>query len=252
MTENPYLPPNENEAGPKRSHRKTITRIVAASFLLVVIGAILGMCVLPAVTRHYVGGKSHHCSNNLRQIAIALQSYHDKYQSLPPAYTVDEEGRPLHSWRTLILPFIEGEQELYDSIDLSKPWNHRVNQQAFAKEVACYQCEKRGNLTTYQVVSSPEGCFYQSNCLSFSDITDSHNETIMLVEVLSDQAVPWMAPQDTDEAQLVANLKSPGKPHYGGFHIVYCGCWVYHARALDSGDIHAMITIAAGDRVKSL
>lgn len=250
MTENPYLPPKENEGGPKRSQRKAITRIVATSVLLLVIGGILGMCVLPEVTRHYVVTKFEHCSTNLRQIAIALQSYHDKYQSLPPAYTVDEEGKPLHSWRTLILPFIKGEQELYDSIDLSKPWNHPVNQQAFTKEVACYQCEKRGNLTTYQVVSSPEGCFYQSNCRSFSDITDSHNDTIMVVEVLSDQAVPWMAPKDVDEAQLVANLKGPQKPHASWFHIVYCGCGVHHLSDGDSRDIHAMITIAAGDRVK--
>lgn len=250
MTENPYLPPKENEGGPKRSQRKAITRIVATSILLLVIGAILGMCVLPEVTRYYVVAKFERCSTNLRQIAIALQSYHDKYQSLPPAYTVDAEGKPLHSWRTLILPFIEGEQELYDSIDLSKPWNHPVNQQAFAKEVACYQCEKRGNLTTYQVVSSPEGCFYQSNCRSFSDITDSHHETIMVVEVLSDQAVPWMAPKDVDEAQLMANLKSPQKPHASWFHIVYCGCGVHHLSDVDSRDIHAMITIAAGDRVE--
>lgn len=249
MTENPYTPPTESGADLPKPRKTTITKIVVTSILLLLIGAILGMCVLPAVTRHYVGGKSHHCSNNLRQIAIALQSYHDKYQSLPPAYTVDKEGRPLHSWRTLILPFIEGEQELYDSIDLSRPWDHPVNQQAFAKEVACYQCEKRGNLTTYKVVSSPEGCFYQSNCRSFSDITDSHDETIMLVEVLSDQAVPWMAPQDTDEAQLVANLKSLEKPHFGGFHIVFCSCRVYHFSNQDSDDIHAMITIAAGDRV---
>ncbi len=250
MPENPYLPPTESGADLPKPRKTTITKIVVTSILLLLIGAILGMCVLPAVTRHYVLTKSDRCSTNLRQIAIALQSYHDKYQSLPPAYTIDAEGKPLHSWRTLLLPFIEGEQELYDSIDLSKPWNHPVNQQAFAKEVACYQCEKRGNLTTYQVVSSLEGCFYQSNCRSFSDITDSHHDTIMLVEVLSDQAVPWMAPQDVDEAQLVANHKNSKKPHAFWFHIAFCGCGVHHFSNGDSRDIHAMITIAAGDRVE--
>ncbi len=44
------------------------------------------------------------CSNNMKQIALALHNYHDTYRTFP-AYTVDGNGQPLHSWRTLILPF---------------------------------------------------------------------------------------------------------------------------------------------------
>ena len=45
------------------------------------------------------------CVNNLKQIALALHNYEEVYKVLPPAYTVDAQGRPLHSWRTLILPY---------------------------------------------------------------------------------------------------------------------------------------------------
>ena len=58
------------------------------------------------------------CKNNLKQIGLALHNYHEKYQAFPPAYTVDATGKPLHSWRTLILPFVD-QQALYDKIDLS-------------------------------------------------------------------------------------------------------------------------------------
>ena len=50
------------------------------------------------------------CTNNLKQIALALHNYEQAYKALPPAYTVDAEGRPLHSWRTLILPYLEEER----------------------------------------------------------------------------------------------------------------------------------------------
>src|SRR6478672_5330638 len=73
---------------------------VVAVFLLLI------ALLLPAVG----GGPPHGrmaCSNHLKQIGIALQNYHDVYGSFPPAYVADANGRPMHSWRVLILPFAE-------------------------------------------------------------------------------------------------------------------------------------------------
>jgi len=46
------------------------------------------------------------CKNNLKQIGLAFHDYHDKFGSFPPAYTVDSNGRLLHSWRSLLLPYL--------------------------------------------------------------------------------------------------------------------------------------------------
>ncbi|MEL7264459.1 MAG: DUF1559 domain-containing protein [Planctomycetota bacterium] len=62
------------------------------------------------------------CSNNVKQIGLGLANYHASWNSFPPAYTVDANGNRLHSWRTLILPYVE-QQPLYDRIDLTKPWD---------------------------------------------------------------------------------------------------------------------------------
>ena len=47
------------------------------------------------------------CTNNLKQIAAALQAYHQANGCFPPAYIADKSGKPMHSWRVLILPYLD-------------------------------------------------------------------------------------------------------------------------------------------------
>ena len=60
--------------------------------------------------------------NNLRQIALALQSYHQANGCFPPAYVADKNGKPMHSWRVLILPYL-GFDDLYKAYDFTEPWD---------------------------------------------------------------------------------------------------------------------------------
>jgi hypothetical protein len=60
------------------------------------------------------------CSSNLKGLGLAMHNYFDRYRSFPPAYLLGPDGRPWHSWRVLILPFL-GEQALYDRYDFSQP-----------------------------------------------------------------------------------------------------------------------------------
>jgi competence protein ComGC len=91
--------------------------------LLVVLGifALLLAFFLPAAgsaRRNFA--RRAQCTNNLKQIMLALHNYEQAHGALPPAFTVDANGKPLHSWRTLILPFL-GHSSLYATIDLGKP-----------------------------------------------------------------------------------------------------------------------------------
>ncbi len=66
------------------------------------------------------------CANHLRQIALALHDYHQVYGCLPPAHVDGPGGKPMHSWRVLILPFLHYD-ELYRQYDFAEPWDGPKN-----------------------------------------------------------------------------------------------------------------------------
>src|SRR3954467_15200883 len=51
-------------------------------------------------------------ANNLKQIGVAMHSFHDANNGFPAAAILDAKGKPLLSWRVAILPYIE-EENLY-------------------------------------------------------------------------------------------------------------------------------------------
>src|SRR3954454_16252831 len=104
MVTNPYESPENESNLPKQRGGWPKPSIE----FLVVIG-ILGLLVFMFLPIGRGGAREAarrmQCSNHLKQIGLALQNYHDEYRSLPPAYIADAEGKPMHSWRVLILPF---------------------------------------------------------------------------------------------------------------------------------------------------
>ncbi len=105
--------------------------------LLVVI-AIIGILIallLPAVQAAREAARRSHCTNNVKQVALAMHNYHDTFKSFPPAAIWQGTGYPvtdfrdpnwMASWVTIILPFIE-QQPMYDVYDFTlpadDPWN---------------------------------------------------------------------------------------------------------------------------------
>lgn len=76
-------------------------------------------------------------TNNLKQIALAFHNYEAVHNRMPPPGTFDGNGRGLHGWQTALLPFIE-QDELYKTIDQSRPWDDSVNAKAFGTVVKTY------------------------------------------------------------------------------------------------------------------
>ena len=105
--------------------------------LLVVI-AIIGVLVallLPAVQQSRSAARRMQCLNNLKQIGLALHSFHDAHRAFPPAHLILDVPRPTEtsavmpgldepSWLVWILPFLE-QKALGDKWDVYAPYlNH--------------------------------------------------------------------------------------------------------------------------------
>ena len=233
--------------GPKSG--KWLSRIVTGLTVLAILTVTVAL-LLPSVRRARPAARRSQCRNNLRQIALALYNYEAEYHAFPPAYTVDADGRPLHSWRTLILPYLD-QGPLYNSIDLSKPWDDPANAEAFKIPVLVYCCPSyRGpsGHTTYLACVGEHACFRRTVPRLISEITDGLSNTLMVVEVPSDRAVLWMSPQDADEAFLLTIRKGSLLAHTGGMEAALCdGSIRFLSADMPAATRRALFSVARGD-----
>lgn len=178
---------------------------------------------LPATRTPRPAGRRLYCLNNLRTIALALNQYAETYHALPPAHTVDASGRPLHSWRTLILPYLEN-IKLYESVDLTRPWNDPANAQAMATKVGVFACPELAgphNLTGYLAVVASGGSWLPDQPRPLAKITDARGATLLLIEADVDHAIPWMEPVDADEALVLGLGSELNLPHRGSVNAAF-------------------------------
>lgn len=159
-------------AGDKNAVRFGFTLIE----LLVVIAivAVLVALLLPAVQQARAAARMSSCTNNLKQIAIALHNFHDAHQRFPPARLVlyrrdpvvnnrgSEPGLDEPSWLAHLLPYVE-QDNLAQQWNLYEPYStHPL--QARARVVPTYICPERRSATkavtadlTREIVA-PCGC----------------------------------------------------------------------------------------------
>ncbi|MCA9247331.1 MAG: DUF1559 domain-containing protein [Planctomycetales bacterium] len=181
--------------------------LVTVAILFVLIA-----CLLPAVRTARPVAYRVQCTNNLKQLALALLNYEAQYDCFPPAYVADAEGTPMHSWRVLILPYLE-QQALYDQYVLREPWNGPNNRKLAAQMPSYFlRCpsdrdENEEAKTNYVAVVGPQTILSGGKGRTMKEITDGVANTLLLVETVD--AVPWMEPRDITFDQAVATTQRP-------------------------------------------
>src|SRR5213078_2963713 len=93
--------------------------------------------------------------------AQALRRYHDRHGRFPPAVVTDADGKPLYSWRVLILPFLD-EEGPYRRFHLNRAWDHPSNRALLDQMPAVFAAvgaPPGTNTTPYQVLTGAGGLF---------------------------------------------------------------------------------------------
>jgi prepilin-type processing-associated H-X9-DG protein len=163
------------------------------------------------------------CNNHLRMITLALHNYHDTHGELPPLYTIDNAGRPMHSWRVLLLPYME-EAALFEKIRLDEPWNSEHNSQFHDRIISVYSCPNNEKVKgkancTYSAIAG-EGLVPakvdSKSGQDFGAIVDGTSNTLAFVEVK--EPFCWMDPKaDVSLAELGKGINVEGG-RVGSFH----------------------------------
>ena len=108
--------------------------------LLVVI-SIIGVLVallLPAVQSAREAARRTQCTNNLKQIGLAVYHFHDTHNKFPPARYKDD----FPTWFAHILPYLESDA-IHKLWNFNRGYYHRTNAEARRSEVPEYTCPSR-------------------------------------------------------------------------------------------------------------
>lgn len=241
-------------------HRRGFTAIEL--LVVVIIIFIIILLLLPATRRSREPARRTQCKSNLRNLMLALHNYHDEHGHFPPAFTTDKKGNRLHSWRTLLLPYLE-QGELYGRVDLSKPWNHPANAAIRETEVSVFRCPSAAIercQTCYVGAMGPSAFFKPDGTTRrMRDLADGTSYTIAITEIPREKTIHWMDP--SDDFSLAFLTQSTGmftgngqtSSHHGGFQVAMSDGSVRLVSHNASPELRtAMTTIDGGEDIESL
>lgn len=163
------------------------------------------------------------CTNNMKQLALAMHIYHDRHKRFPPAASESDDGEKLLSWRVHLLPYLE-QAALYEKFHLDEPWDSDHNKKLIAempKVFACPSLELGEGKTSYLAPTGEHGLLKGTERVRIRDIRDGTSNTIMIVDAAADSAVIWTKPDDleVDPDDLLAGIAGH---HEKAFHTAFC------------------------------
>jgi len=150
--------------------------------------------LLPAVQKVREAASRTHSMNNMKMLGLALHNYHDANGRFPPAFVVDKAGKPLYSWRVLILPYIE-QDAIYKKWKMDEAWDS-PNNKPLSDLGAMFDAGKPAPM---------------ASGTRLQDVTDGTSNTFMVVDAREE--VPWAAPQELpfDPKKPLPPMGAPGR-----------------------------------------
>jgi hypothetical protein len=184
-------------------------------------------------------------------MGMAMHNYYDKYHHFPPAAVCSPDGKPLLSWRVLLLPFIE-EDGLYKQFKLDEPWDSPHNIQLVPRMPVIYgpyrNTPTSDGMTYFRVFVGPGAAFEGTTGLTPADFKDGTSNTFLIVEAW--EPVPWTKP---DELTYDPNGPLPrlgGIIKDGSFRALFAAGFVRQIpEGVREDTLRAFITRNGNDRI---
>ena len=214
-------------------------------------GPVAVALLLPAVQAARSSARRAQSTNNMKQMALAMWTYHENNGGLPPQAITDEDGKPLLSWRVAILPYIE-QQALYNQFHLDEPWDSPHNKELLSVKVPVYLIpgsEAPEGETYYQAFVGDGALVDPTEMTKIQEITDGTSNTIMIVE--AGESVPWTKPEDLEYSED-EDLPPLGGHFPGGFNAAFAdGSVRFLKHTIAEEVLRALITRAGGEVISA-
>jgi hypothetical protein len=186
---------------------------------------------------------------------LAVANYHNANGHYPPAYVLGPDGKPWHSWRILILPYIE-QESLFREYDFNEPWDGPNNRRLASRMPGIFRfstlSDSKSPVTNYLAVVGEGTLWSGDGSATLEEVTDGLGQTIQIVEN-SGLGVHWMEPRDLEFATMSFELGSPTgvSSWYQDPAIVAADGSVRRLkRELRPETLRALLTIRGGERLK--
>jgi len=152
------------------------------------------------------------CSENLRQIGLALQQYHNEYGSFPPCSVAGPTENVEYSWRVVLLPYL-GEIGLHHAYSFDQPWNGEENQYLADGRPDVFRCPQHAGLsdteTSYVMIVRISPDADEPTPLSLAQLDGDLSQIPLVVEVGS-SGISWTQPRDMTIEEIADQVRQNG------------------------------------------